>query len=57
MESNMELTKLEKARLKIHILEVKVKKLERERRKLLGPNGESWRKTLVGKRFTSRRSA
>jgi hypothetical protein len=48
--------KLDKALLKIHILELRVKKLERERRKLLGRNGESWRKTLAGKRFTSRRA-
>jgi hypothetical protein len=51
----MRLTKLDKALSKIHILELRVKKLERERRLLLGPNGASWRKTLAGTRFTSRR--
>jgi len=51
----MKLT-LEKALLKIHTLELRVKKLQRERRKLLlGRNGASWRKTLAGTRFTSRR--
>ncbi|MFZ0770498.1 MAG: hypothetical protein ACLP56_10800 [Candidatus Sulfotelmatobacter sp.] len=51
----MKRTKLEKALSKIHILELRVEKLERERRKLLGPNGASWRRQLAGTRFTSRR--
>lgn len=52
----MKQTKLEKALLKIHVLELRVEKLERERRKLLGKNGASWRKQLAGTRFTSRRA-
>jgi hypothetical protein len=39
----------------MYILKLRVKKLQRERRKLLGPNGASWQKTLAGTRFTSRR--
>lgn len=51
----MKLTKLEKALSENHILKLRVEKLERERCKLLGPNGASWRKQLAGTRFTSRR--
>jgi hypothetical protein len=51
----MKQMKLDEALLKIYVLERRIEKLQRERRKLLGRNGESWRKQLAGTRFTSRR--
>jgi hypothetical protein len=47
--------KWERAVWRIVYLQDKVEKLLRERRKLLGPNGASWRKTLAGTRFKSKR--
>ena len=41
-------------RRNVHLRD-KVEKLLRERRKLLGPNGKSWRKSLPGTRFKSPR--
>jgi hypothetical protein len=46
---------LDEALLKIYKLKLRVEKLQRERLKLLGRNGESWRQSLAGTRFTSRR--